>query len=111
MQPSRVRQVYESWYGTIYKINYYIKEEKEGGGKEREEREEEEEGKWSRKGPAAACTVTWQEELRARLIYRLSLEGSTEPIRAVLWEATGPRVSSEGRLTLSYMPFVLLEIS
>lgn len=45
MQPFRMRQVYESWYGTIYKINYYIKEGKEVGGKEREEREEEEEGK------------------------------------------------------------------
>lgn len=63
------------------------------------------------KRTAEAWTVTWQEELRACLIYRLSLEGSTEPLRAVLWEATGPRVSSEGRLTLSYMPSVLLEIS
>lgn len=45
MQPFRMRQVYEPWSGTIYKINYYIKEGKEVGGKEREEREEEEEGK------------------------------------------------------------------
>lgn len=42
------------------------------------------EGRGNRGRPAAPWTVMLQKELRACLMLRLSLEGSMEPIRAVL---------------------------
>lgn len=100
MQTFRMRQVYESWYGATYKINY-LKEEEGGGGGGAEDKEGKRRsggGERKQRRPAAPWTVRWQEGLTACLIRRLSLEGSMEPVRAVPWEALRPRVSSEGRL-------------